>query len=322
MSEIEKNIIDLENLLKTLANKKIDEQEKKKNLVEELKTINLYLKHIEKYLKEYSSYLNCLARYQVSCTKNINEIKKNIENMKMKINWNKEREKLLRERKQEMSLFIQNNQQEEKKRQEKLEYYNKELLQLTNEKNTLKEKLNFIIINQEKVNDSINKIKENLKEKEDMLSKTHENMEIDQKKLDQKKNAFHQGELLKVQYQEKINHLFYTIENQYNSSLNEVLLSKNYAQNQKEALNQITKYKEQIKLMGQINFNADQEYQEQYTRYNELKAKQEEIKQAKEKLVSLVNEIDQIAENLFYQTFLQTCAHADIGRNQGRYCCH
>lgn len=304
LSEIEKNIIDLENLLKTLANKKIDEQDKKKNLVEELKSINLYLKDIEKYFKEYSSYLNCLARYQVSCNKNINEIKKNIENIKMKINWNKERERLLQERKQEMSHFIQNNQQEEKKRQEKVEYYNKELLQLTNEKDTLKVKLNFIIINQEKVNDSINKIKEILKEKEDMLSKTRENMEIDQKKLDQKKNVFHEGELLKVQYQEKINHLFYTIENQYNSTLNEVLLSKNYAENQKEALNQITQYKEQIKLMGQINFDADQEYQEQYTRYTELKAKKEEIKQAKEKLISLINEIDQIAENHFYQTFL------------------
>ncbi|MGD9551857.1 MAG: chromosome segregation protein SMC [Candidatus Caldatribacteriota bacterium] len=304
LTEIEKNITDLENLLKTLDNQKIEEQEKKKILVEELKTIILFLKHIEKYLKEYSSYLNCLARYQVSCNKNINEIKKNIENMTMKINWNKERAKLLQERKQEMSHFMQNNQQEENKRQDKLQHYNKELLLLNNERDALKEKLNFIIINQEKANDSINKIKANLKEKENMLSKARENMEINQKKLDQMKNALHEGELLKVQYQEKINHLFYTIENQYNSSLNEVLSSKNYAQNQKEALNQITQYKEQIKLMGQINFDADQEYQEQYARYTELKSKKEEIRQAKEKLIYLINEIDQIAENHFYQTFL------------------
>ncbi|NLZ73506.1 MAG: AAA family ATPase [Bacteroidales bacterium] len=56
-------------------------------------------------------------------------------------------------------------------------------------------------------------------------------------------------------------------------------------------------------MMGQINFNAYQEYREQSTKYEELLQKKEEIAESKEKLVALISEIDRIAEDHFYKTF-------------------
>jgi chromosome segregation protein len=65
----------------------------------------------------------------------------------------------------------------------------------------------------------------------------------------------------------------------------------------------ISQFKEKIKSMGQINYNAPLEYQEQLVKFKELSHKKEEIVQSKEKLLSLIEEIDRIAKDQFYNTF-------------------
>ncbi len=73
----------------------------------------------------------------------------------------------------------------------------------------------------------------------------------------------------------------------------------------KKKLIQNSKYKENIASMGQINFDALQEYKNQSDRYNDLQRKKMKIIKSKEKLINLINKIDRIAEEHFYQTFLK-----------------
>jgi chromosome segregation protein len=167
----------------------------------------------------------------------------------------------------------------------------------------LKERLDFCQKREDKLIDDINKTKESLKEKDYVLRKIRDKIELEQEYLSNKKNALHDCEMVSVQNKEKLNHLLQTLNNQYNTTIEEILPHKNYARNQTEASAKIVEYKEQIKAMGQINYNAPLEYQEQLTKFKELQYKKEEIVQSKEKLLTLIDETDRIARDHFYSTF-------------------
>ncbi len=303
--EINKKITSLENQLEALNYKQKVEEERKQHLEKNILVSQSNIKRIEEYMKYFYFYSQCISRLKTLCIKNMDELKKGLENDKMKLTWNKEGEILLQKRKKEMDNFIQTYHQEKEQRQVKIAHYNKEQLRLTEQESKLLEKLNKIMEQRKKLHDERIKNKEFIKEQENMLRKTRENIEINQRQMEEKKNRYHEDEMRRVQNQEKINHLLDTINNQYNASIDELLLYQNEANSQKEASRKIDEYKEKITLMGQINFDAFQEHQKQSTRYNELQSRREEIVNSKEKLINLINEIDRVAEEHFHQTFLK-----------------
>jgi len=303
--EINKKITHLENQLEALIYKQKTEKEKKQYFEGNILISQSNIKQIEEHMNSFQSYSQRILRLKVLCLKNMDELKKSLENEKMKLTWNKEREILLQKRKKEMSHFIQTYHQEERQRQEKITHDNKEQLQLTEEEGKLIGNLKNIMEQRKILNEDKIKYKEFIKEQESVLRKTRENIEINQWKLEEHKNRYHESEMSNVQNQEKMNQLYQTVKKQYNASVDEILLHQNEVNSQKEASQKIDEYKEKITSMGQINFDALQEYQKQSMRYNELRDKKEEIINSKEKLIILINEIDRVAEEHFYQTFLK-----------------
>jgi len=303
--EINKKITHLENQLEALIYKQKTEKEKKQYLEGNILISQSNIKQIEEHMNSFQSYSQRILRVKALCLHNMDELKKSLENEKMKLTWNKEREILLQKRKNEMNHFIQTYHQEERQRQEKITHDNKEQLQLTEQEGKLIENLKNIMEQRKKLNEERIKYKEFTKEQESVLRKTRENIEINQGRLEEHKNRYHESEMSNVQNQEKMNQLCQTVKNQYNASVDEILLHRNEVNSQKEASQKIDEYKEKITFMGQINFDALQEYQKQSMRYNELRDKKEEIINSKEKLIILINEIDRVAEEHFYQTFLK-----------------
>lgn len=301
--DIKNNTIIAENLLKSLREK----QNLKAGKIEDVKgLIKLLNEDIADGKILFDSIFLCnnsLRRYKEHSSTIINELKRNIEAFKMKISWSKERKELLQKRKREMEEFVNNYHREEKDREKKLEDYAKNHHQLVQQEVELKERLDFCQKREDKLIDDINKTKESLKEKDYVLRKIRDKIELEQEYLSNKKNALHDCEMVSVQNKEKLNHLLQTLNNQYNTTIEEILPHKNYARNQTEASAKIVEYKEQIKAMGQINYNAPLEYQEQLTKFKELQYKKEEIVQSKEKLLTLIDETDRIARDHFYSTF-------------------
>ncbi len=303
--EINRKITDLKNQLTSLNNKERVEEEKREELEKNISIFRLRIRQIEEHVKSFYSYLQLLKRLRDLSAKNIEKIKNNLETIKMELTWNEERGTLLQKQKNEMNNFIQNYHKEEQKRQEKIVNLKKEKSLLIEQEIKIKEKQENIFENIKLLNEDRMKKKKSIKELESLISKTRETIEVNQEKLEEKKNRYHENEMYQVQNQEKMNHLLNTVKNQYNTSIDEILLHQNGAKNQKEATGLIAKYQEKISLMGQINFDALQEYQKQSDRYNELQSKKEEIVNSKEKLINLIDEIDRIAEDHFYQTYLK-----------------
>jgi len=303
--EINKTISGLENQIKSLIFKKKSEEKRIQSLIKSIELSKSSINKVEKYIDSFQSFYQYALKIKNLCLKNIDWLKKELENDKMKINWNEERKALMQKRTEEMNHFIQTYNLEENQRQIKINQYKNEKNQLLEQQSILEKKLNEIMQHRKLLDNDRIEFKESTKEQENILKKTHENIETNQDKLEEKKNKYHEVEMNKVQNQEKTNHLLNTIKNQYNSSIDEILLHKNVVNSQKEAYAKISKYKENISSMGQINFDALQEYQNQSDRYNDLQRKKEEIIKSKEKLLNLINRIDRIAEEHFYQTFLK-----------------
>jgi chromosome segregation protein len=303
--EMNKKILEMQSRSEELTNEQKEQDKGREHLKKNIVISQTNIKQIEKYMAIFHLYLQTLSKLKDLCVKDLDRLQKNLENMKMKFNWNKEREILLQKRKKEMNHFIQGYHYEEKERQEKINNYNKEKLQLIDQENTLKEKLRLLLEDRKRWDTERIRHKDILKEKDGLIKSSREKLEENQRKLEDKKNILHRDEMSHVQNQEKMNHLIHTIKNQYNVSVEEILLHKNEANSQKEASEKIAEYKEKIGSMGQINFDALQEYQNQSSRFADLQGKKDEIMQSKEKLINLINEIDRVAEYHFYQTFLK-----------------
>ncbi len=309
LAEIKNNISVAEDLSKSLTNRR-DEETAKIDIVKKLmEDLSQDIQKYDNYFHSLSLYHNCLSKFKTHSHRIIDEIQKNRDSFRMESSLNRERGESLQKRKNEMEQFIKSFHQEEQEREEKLLYYDKNYIQLTIQGSELKEKLDSCLKKEKNYFSDINRIKNTLKEQEYNLKKIREKIEIEQKHLDSKKNSLHECEMTLVQNQEKLSHLLQTIDNQFNTTINEILCHKNHAKNQTEALTSIAKYKEEIKSMGHINYNAPLEYQEQLTKFRELNSKKEEIVQSKEKLLALIDEIDRIAQNHFYKTFQEVDAN-------------
>ncbi len=303
--DINKRNIDLKNQLDMFNQRKKLREDEKKDLENKIATLRLNFKWIEEYVISCNSYSHCISRFKTVCLDTIEKIRKELENVKMKLVWNKDREKLLQKRMEEMNHFIQNYQQEEGARQTKLSESKKELTQLSKQEEMVKEKIKMIMESRKKIHQNKINYQEALQTHNTILRKMRENIENNQKQMEERRNIFHECEMNHVQNQEKLNNLLYSIKNQYTTSIEEILSYENASKNQREASGKIAHYKEQISRMGQINFDALQEYEKQSIRYNELCNKKEEIIESKENLISLIHEIDQVAEEHLLQTFIK-----------------
>jgi len=301
----EKKINDLKRDLEYFNNNIKEEKEREKNLTREYIYTRSNFSKIEKYTYLLDSYSGIINRFINTCMDRIKQVKNNIENIERELDWNRERNRILEKQKAEMNYFVNNYENEKKQRQEKVLEIRENIIFLKSQEQEIKSKY-------EKKNEDIKKLsndrtmkRNRIKEIERLIYKNRDDIENNQKKLDKIKDNHHENEMNIVQNNEKIRHLLNTIEGQYNSSLDEIMKFQESAKNKKEATKLINKYKNSISSMGQINFDAFQEYQNYFNRYNELNRKKEEIVKSKEKLITLINEIDRIAEAQFYQTYLK-----------------
>jgi len=70
-----------------------------------------------------------------------------------------------------------------------------------------------------------------------------------------------------------------------------------------EARNLVNTYKSKLKSIGMVNINAINEYEEVNSRYEFLTSQREDLLNAKETLYSIIDEMDQVMKEDFYNTF-------------------
>lgn len=285
--------------------------EEKENISKKCHIIEKNYHTISEYSKNINQVVKMINKIVARGNSSINNLSKDINNIKNIIIINKEKLINIKEKTENIS-----------------QYKNEYLLDLKEKKNIIEEhneKLNNVLMRIEEYNVQINRldkdnpsvfkkaeeIKEILQRKSNLLKKLQQDKINQQDRYELVKEKQHKEEILEVQYQEKYDNIKYEINRNYNLSLEKLELYKNISVSQKEANQKIDILRDDILKMGQINFEAENRYNNQLQRCDSLCEKYNEISKAKKSLEIIISEIDQIAIERFKKTFNQVKTYFD-----------
>lgn len=242
-------------------------EEKNNNLIKELDIIN---KNIEENNKEYYNYQN----EKVELTSKISNIESNIST--------KENNKLDKENELKDLVNITNDNNEE-------DILINNLSETRNNIANLNKELSILKIDEEKVNNTINEIEEASRSNNSYINK--------------KEKELNNLNILVNRLDVKLDNLLNDLTNDYNMTYE--FASENYSleMEKEDASKEVTKLKNELVLIGNVNLDAPEEYERSKERYDFLTNQKEDLISAENTLYDIIKEMDSIMKSKLLETF-------------------
>lgn len=315
--ENEKNLVDsINNLNKaTVSINELKDNLKdllieENSILEERKNISGKLRFLEKKyitLSEYSKNIshsnNIINQIAARGNSRINNFSREINDLKNIILINKEKLINIKEKAEDVSHYKDEHSIDLDEKRSTIKEYNEKLADILKKIKEYKIQTSRLDKENPSVFKKAKEIKEILQKKSNLLKNLQQDKINQQKTYESIKEKQHREEILEVQYQEKYVNIGEEVTKNYNLSLEKLELYKNVSGSQKEAGQRIDILRDDILKMGQINFEAENSYNNQLQRYNSLYEKYEDICKAKKYLEITISEIDQIATERLKKTF-------------------
>jgi len=279
--------------------------EERKNISGKLRILEKNYNTLYEYSKNISHSNKTINQIVTRGNIRINNLSRDINDLKNIILINKEKLINIKEKAENISQYKDEHSLNLDEKRSTIKEYNEKLADISEKIKEYKIQINRL----DKENPSVFKkaegIEEILQRKSNLLKNLQQDKINQQKKYESIKDNQHREEMLEVQYQEKYVNIGDEVNKNYNLSLEKLELYKNISGSQKEANQRIDILRDNILKMGQINFEAENRYNNQLQRYNSLCEKYDEICEAKKYLEIMISEIDQIATERFKKTFNQ-----------------
>ena len=245
-------------------------------LIEEKNKVEKSIQSLDKEKDSLEDNIFKLYKEKASLNEELNELNKKLNEL----------EKSLSEEETNLSnLESINNNKVEDKELRLIEEYNKEL----SEKERIELNINNLSNKISNLKDEIERLDANTKEKNSTiksLEKSKTNLEIEINKVDIKlENLL---EILREDY-----------EITYERAKSEYSLDID----PEEARKKIRTYKNKIKEIGMVNTDSIAEYEEVNSRYTHLTTQKEDLLQAEDTLLEIMNEMDEVMKEEFATTF-------------------
>lgn len=241
--------------------------ERNNNLLKELDIIN---KSIEENNKEYYNYQND----KVELTSKISNIESNISN--------KENNKLDKETELKDLVNITNDNNEE-------DILISNLSDTRNNIANLNKELSILKIDEEKTNNTINEIEDASRSNNSYINK--------------KEKELNNLNILVNRLDVKLDNLLNDLTNDYNMTYE--FASENYSleMEKDDASKEVTKLKNELVLIGNVNLDAPEEYERSKERYDFLTNQKEDLISAENTLYDIIKEMDSIMKSKLLETF-------------------
>jgi len=308
INNLNKATVSVSELKDNLKGLSIDEN----SILEERKNISGKLCFLEKnyntlsgYSKNISSSNNTINQIVTRGKNRIKNLSRDINDLKNIILINKEKLINIKEKAENISQYKDEHSLDLNEKRSAIKEYNEKFANILTKIKEYKIQINRLDKENPSVFKKAEEIKEILQRKSNLLKSLQQDKINQQKTYESIKYKQHREEMLEVQYQEKYVNIEDEVNKNYNLSLEKLELYKNISGSQKEANQKIDILRDSILKMGQINFEAENRYNNQLKRYNSLCEKYDEICKAKKYLEIMLSEIDQIATERFKKTFNQ-----------------
>jgi chromosome segregation protein len=245
-------------------------------LIEEKNKVEKSIQNLDKEKDSLEDNIFKLYKEKASLTEELNELNKKLNEL----------EKSLSEEETNLSnLESINNNKVEDKELKLIEEYNKEL----SEKEKIELNINNLSNKISNLKDEIERLDANTKEKNSTiksLEKSKTNLEIEINKVDI-----------------KLENLLDILREDYEITYERAKSKYSLDIDPEEARKKIRTYKNKIKEIGMVNTDSIAEYEEVNSRYTHLTTQKEDLLQAEDTLLEIMNEMDEVMKEEFATTF-------------------
>jgi len=146
------------------------------------------------------------------------------------------------------------------------------------------------------INKSILDLKMKLEEEEATLKLKNSHLRAHEK-------AIREKEVLLNRYDVKLDHMLLTLNEEYSLTFEKARAEYHLDIEAEEAREKVELYKRNIKRIGMVNLLAIEEYERVSTRYEFLRKQKEDLEQAENTLLEIMNEMDDVMKEEFLNTF-------------------
>ncbi|GAJ05398.1 unnamed protein product, partial [marine sediment metagenome] len=247
------------------------------SILEERKNISGKLRFLEKNYNTLSGYSKNISHSNNTINQIVARGKNRIKNLSGDINDSKNiilinKEKLIniKEKAENISQYKNEHSLDLDEKRSAIKEYNEKLTDILTKIKEYKNQINRLDKENPSVFKKAEEIKEILQRKSNLLKNLQQDKINQKKTYESVKDKQHREEMLEVQYQEKYANIEDEVNKNYNLSLKKLELYKNISGSQKETNQRIDILRDKILKMGQINFEAENRYNNQLQRYNSL----------------------------------------------------
>lgn len=305
LNKVTVSVNELKGSLKNLLIEEKSISEETKNISGKLRILENNCNTLSKYSKNISHSIKTINQIVIKGNNRINNLSRDINNLKNIILINKEKMVNIEEKAENISQYKDEHSLDLNEKRSAIKEYNEKLTDILTKIKEYKNQINWLDKENPPVFKKAEEIKEILQKKSNILKNLQQDMINQKTTYGSIKDRQHREEMLEVQYQEKYINIGDEVNKNYNLSLEKLELYKNISGSQKEANQRIDILRDNILKMGQINFEAENRYNNQLQRHNSLREKYDEISEAKKYLEITISEIEQIATERFKKTFNQ-----------------
>lgn len=253
----------------------LEELKRKSNFFEEknnniLKDINV----LDKNISEYTSKIHSLSNEKAEYDSTINGIK-NDYNIRLRDKENKEREL------KDLEGITTNTNEEDS--------LIKSLSSVREDISNINKDISILKVDEDKINTLINEI-------EDTSRKNNSNISKKEKELNNLNIMINRTDV-------KLDNLLNTLTNDYNMTYEFAINNYKLDMDLETAKREVSKLKDNLSVLGNVNLDAPEEYEKQKERYDFLTTQKNDLVNAENTLYDIIKEMDSIMKDRFLDTF-------------------
>lgn len=248
-------------------------------------------KYIIEHLQDISTEIENLNRLIISLEEKSFELSRKKVNLKEKY---QTKTKELAEQKELLEKIIKENESILSIQNNSLSAKEQELIKLFHEKSSEKEKLQISLNDINKKIEDIKVLIEQKQATDKLKNATLRNLEKESREL----------EIFINRLDVKIDNMLNTLSTEYELTFEKAFAEYKLDIDPEEAREKVTTYRANIKRIGMVNLDAIEEYERVNTRYNFLSKQKEDLLNAENTLLDIMNEMDDVMKEEFKNTFI------------------
>ena len=174
---------------------------------------------------------------------------------------------------------------------------------LTNEEEEILNKYYEENLKKEKLSVEIEEIVKKLDKTKDELSTYETNLKIDNGDYNKYQDELKKNEILVSKLDVKLDNLLNILSEDYSITYEKAKANYILEDDKEETRDKVNKLKREIRALGEVNVSSIEEYEKVNERYTFLNSQREDLLKAKDMLLDIINQMDEVMKEKLIETF-------------------